>query len=181
MLTPDEPLAPGEYQVNGTSTTFSIGTEATATPPAPPEVESQRTSSETGTNSSCGSSRAELFRFVSGFPLLLVAANLEPKTEGDTWRASALTEGTFVSVGQTACGTLDWDFDDGPVDVRFATLNFSGQTSAWTEPERIFVEAPGCGCALVGHASHPQSSSLWVYALCGFALMRRGTRRYASL
>lgn len=52
MLTPDEPLAPGEYQVNGTSTTFSIGTEPTATPPAPPEVESQRTSSETGTNSS---------------------------------------------------------------------------------------------------------------------------------
>jgi hypothetical protein len=178
MLTPNEPLAPGEYQVVGTSTSFSIGAEPTATPPAPPEIESQHSSSESGVGNSCGESRAEHFQIVPRAPLLLTAVNLQPQAEGENWRASALTSSNFVSVGQTGCGTIDWNFDDGPVDVRFAALNFSGQISTWTEPQRVFVEE-GCGCAVVGRPSEARRSTLWTYLVLGlvFGVRTRARRR----
>jgi hypothetical protein len=162
VLIPTAELAPGDYvlstqTLSGDPTRFTVGDFSSVGPTSPPLIIDTNVHSESGVGNSCGESRAKSFQL--GIDGVFTVARFRSEAEfrrGQTpWRAAVFHQDASVVIGSAACLGQTWDFRDGPVSARFASIDLAGNLSPWTEPERVFVEDPsgGCVCVAAGRAS----------------------------
>lgn len=182
VLSPRETLSPGRYVVEpiiagDARASFNVGAFTSDEGPDAPSVSARRTHSESGAGNSCGESRGKSFTLQHSAPFSLVAFGEPAEFQSAFRRLGLFTQDKHLTIGSVACSRHTWDFDDGPTRVSFATMDLAGNSSDWTEPERVYVEDPDAGFGCSASRARGVATPWWFAVSVLWAIRRRSTRR----